>query len=160
MPDQPYISTVQHKRGIAEDIAAHNPVLAEGEFGVETDTFQIKVGDGETAWNDLPYVGKGLRVDTLSNLQTDNPSLSPKEIALGYNPSYSADSATGQYVFKINQSTTTPEGWNSATAVPLVPSNIVGITGAARITNIVSITAAQYAGLATKNASTLYIIVD
>ena len=34
-----------------------NPILAEGEPGVEIDTHLLKMGDGGTAWNDLPYTG-------------------------------------------------------------------------------------------------------
>lgn len=37
-------------------------------------------------------------------------------------------------------------------------SNTTGITGAAAISNIVSLTAAQYAAIGTKNSSTLYIV--
>lgn len=36
--------------------ASDNPVLARGEFGVEIDTFKLKVGNGVSVWNDLPYV--------------------------------------------------------------------------------------------------------
>ena len=34
-----------------------NPVLLAGEIGIERDTNRnrIKIGDGTTAWNDLPY---------------------------------------------------------------------------------------------------------
>jgi lysophospholipase L1-like esterase len=34
-----------------------NPVLAAGEHGYETDTEASKIGDGVTAWADLPYSG-------------------------------------------------------------------------------------------------------
>jgi hypothetical protein len=156
-------ASVQHKRGTAADIAAHNPMLAEGEFGVETDTFKVKVGDGTKTWTALPYIGgAGIRVDTLSNLATQNPELSPKEFAVGYVPNadYAADTAPGQYVIKINQSPTDRVTWSNSVIAPLVPSNTRGITGAATITNMVSLTNAQYTALATKNASTLYIIVD
>lgn len=34
---------------------SNNPVLAIGEPGVETDTGQLKIGDGSTAWNSLAY---------------------------------------------------------------------------------------------------------
>jgi hypothetical protein len=37
-------------------------------------------------------------------------------------------------------------------------SNTSGITGAAAITNIVSLTAAQYTALSSKNSTTLYIV--
>lgn len=32
-----------------------NPVLAQGELGYEIDTNRVKIGDGLTAWNSLPY---------------------------------------------------------------------------------------------------------
>lgn len=35
--------------------AADNPVLMERETGWTTDTRRVKLGDGVTAWNDLPY---------------------------------------------------------------------------------------------------------
>ena len=34
-----------------------NPVLLVGEVGIELDTNKIKIGDGITAWSDLPYAG-------------------------------------------------------------------------------------------------------
>jgi len=46
----------------------------------------------------------------------------------------------------------------SADVSGVIPSTTTGITGAAAITNIVSLTAAQYAALGTKNSSTLYIV--
>lgn len=33
-----------------------NPVLGQGEIGVEVDTFKLKVGDGTLAWNALSYI--------------------------------------------------------------------------------------------------------
>jgi hypothetical protein len=51
------MKTVQHKRGTAGAMAGNNPVLADGEIGVETDTGKTKIGDGTTAWNNLPYAG-------------------------------------------------------------------------------------------------------
>ena len=33
----------------------YNPILEENEIGIELDTHNFKVGDGETAWNDLDY---------------------------------------------------------------------------------------------------------
>jgi hypothetical protein len=49
------MKTLQHKRGTAAIISANNPVLAAGEYGIETDTSLTKIGDGSTAWNSLPY---------------------------------------------------------------------------------------------------------
>lgn len=49
------MTTIQLRRNTAAQAAADNPVLAAGEPGVETDTGKIKIGDGVTAWNTLPY---------------------------------------------------------------------------------------------------------
>jgi hypothetical protein len=35
--------------------AATNPVLLAGEPGIESDTENLKIGDGRTAWSGLPY---------------------------------------------------------------------------------------------------------
>lgn len=47
---------IQLRRDTAANWTAENPVLAEGEPGVETDTLHIKVGDGVTAWVSLAYL--------------------------------------------------------------------------------------------------------
>lgn len=46
-------------RGTAEQWAAENPVLGEGEPALEVTTNRMKVGDGVTAWNSLGYVNLG-----------------------------------------------------------------------------------------------------
>jgi hypothetical protein len=43
------------RRGTASQWTSANTVLAAGEFGVETDTGQFKIGDGTTGWNSLAY---------------------------------------------------------------------------------------------------------
>lgn len=50
------IVKIQHLRGTAAQWADRNPTLPEAEFGVETDTLKVKVGDGSTPWNELGYV--------------------------------------------------------------------------------------------------------
>lgn len=45
---------IQLRRGTAEEWLS-NPVLASGEFGVETDTGYFKIGNGDSAWNALKY---------------------------------------------------------------------------------------------------------
>lgn len=49
----------------AAEWAANNPILQLGELGSEKDTNKIKVGDGVTAWNDLPYSGGGSEGQTI-----------------------------------------------------------------------------------------------
>ena len=48
-------NTIQHKRGIAANWTSANPILGAGEFGFETDTGKLKLGDGSTAWSALGY---------------------------------------------------------------------------------------------------------
>lgn len=48
-------SNIQMKRGTAERWATTNPVLRAGEVGYDTDIKKIKIGDGVTAWNNLPF---------------------------------------------------------------------------------------------------------
>ena len=45
----------QLRRGTAAQWTADNTLLAEGEFGLETDTLLVKLGDGVRGWNALPY---------------------------------------------------------------------------------------------------------
>lgn len=48
-------ATIKLRRDTAAAWTAANPVLAAGEPGLETDTSQIKYGNGVTAWRNLPY---------------------------------------------------------------------------------------------------------
>jgi hypothetical protein len=57
------MKTVQHKRGTAAILAANNPTIAAGEYGIETDTGRVKIGDGSTRWANLGYA-----FSTASNL--------------------------------------------------------------------------------------------
>lgn len=50
--------TLQIRHDEAADWTTRNPVLAQGEYGLETDTFLIKVGDGVTDWRNLRYLNK------------------------------------------------------------------------------------------------------
>lgn len=46
---------IKLRRDTAAEWTTDNPVLALGETGWETDTGRVKLGDGTTAWVDLPY---------------------------------------------------------------------------------------------------------
>ena len=48
---------IQLRHDKASNWTSANPTLAEGEAGIETDTGKIKLGNGTTAWNSLPYFG-------------------------------------------------------------------------------------------------------
>ena len=50
------IDRIRLRRDTSSDWSFYNPVLSSGEPGVELDTNRIKVGNGITVWNDLPYL--------------------------------------------------------------------------------------------------------
>lgn len=50
--------TLQIRHDTAENWTTRNPVLAQGEYGLEANTFLIKVGDGVRDWAHLPYLNK------------------------------------------------------------------------------------------------------
>ena len=47
--------TIKLRRDTAANWTSANPVLNQGEPGLETDTGKLKVGDGSTAWTSLAY---------------------------------------------------------------------------------------------------------
>lgn len=51
-------TTFKLKRGLASRWIEVNPILAQGEPGFILDENRLKIGDGVTAWNDLPYIGE------------------------------------------------------------------------------------------------------
>ena len=48
---------IQFRRGTAAEWTSVNPILAEGEMGIELNTDLFKIGNGVDPWNDLPYGG-------------------------------------------------------------------------------------------------------
>lgn len=52
------LATLQIRHSTASNWTTRDPVLAQGEYGLETDTFLIKVGDGVRTWTNLPYLNK------------------------------------------------------------------------------------------------------
>ena len=56
------IARVRPRRDTAANWAAANPVLLNGELGIETDTRRFKVGDGSSTWTTLPYYLEGVLV--------------------------------------------------------------------------------------------------
>jgi hypothetical protein len=62
---------IQIRRDTAANWTSANPILAQGELGLETDTDKFKVGDGSTAWTSLGYLintsGYASYADTTAN---------------------------------------------------------------------------------------------
>lgn len=83
---------IQFKRKPSATWTASNPILSRGEPGFELDTFKLKIGDGITAWNSLPYQN-GLGVSGSLETLTD---VSITDLATGDVLVY--DGVTGKWV--------------------------------------------------------------
>ena len=56
---------IQLRNDTAANWTAADPILAQGEMGLETDTRLFKIGDGINNWSDLDYglVGMPTTID-------------------------------------------------------------------------------------------------
>ena len=46
---------IQLRHDVAVKWTTVNPILLAGEFAYESDTNRMKIGNGTSRWNDLPY---------------------------------------------------------------------------------------------------------
>lgn len=60
----------------AANWASNNPVLLSGELGIESDTLKMKVGNGSSVWNSLPYLLDGAAFQAVTTI-TVNTGSSP-----------------------------------------------------------------------------------
>lgn len=72
-------SRIQFRRDTAARWKEINPILLEGELGLESDTLNAKIGDGVHAWKELDY-GKVIDNIATSPGGSDNLTLSQKAI--------------------------------------------------------------------------------
>ena len=73
------MTRIQLRHDTATNWTTANPILAEGEVGVETDTNKFKIGDGVTAWNSLDYQGGGGDLSNYYTKTETNSLLANKE---------------------------------------------------------------------------------
>jgi hypothetical protein len=73
------VTAIQIRRGTASQWTSANPTLSSGEWGFETDTGKVKIGNGSTAWNSLGYTGAGdvtlTGTQTLTNKTLTAPTI-------------------------------------------------------------------------------------
>ena len=78
---------IQLRNDTSSSWSSANPILAQGEPGLETNTSKIKYGNGTSAWNCLPYAngencGSACGVEALARINAtyfhQNPSNIPK----------------------------------------------------------------------------------
>ena len=78
---------IQHRRDTSVNWTSTNPILAEGEIGVETNTNKFKIGDGTTSWINLSY--QGIETSALDNLTDVTITSSANGDILAYDSSSS-----------------------------------------------------------------------
>ena len=88
-------TTFKFKRGTAARWAEVNPVLAQGEPGFVYDSNRLKIGDGVTHWNDLPYID-GKREIGNYNTRYDFPVIGDPDLI------YKASDEQALYQFDVD----------------------------------------------------------
>ena len=73
---------IQLKHGLAAKWTERNPVLLEGEIGIETDTLKMKVGNGTSNWKALGYLGADAN-DILALINENRDSCTTVNVAEG-----------------------------------------------------------------------------
>lgn len=106
---------VKLRNDTASNWAIENPILSQGELGVETDTLKAKIGDGTTTWNSLGYAWGGGTVPTISTgsangtISVNGTNVAVKGLgsaawqADSYFVKKAGDTLTGTLIAKANQ---------------------------------------------------------
>lgn len=90
---------IQLRHDTAANWTSVNPVLLEGEVGIETDTKKQKIGDGSTPWNNLAY---DLGSTALQRLDADGQPVAKYLLVDNTKTAHSASADLSSY---INDST-------------------------------------------------------
>lgn len=134
------ITRLRMRGGTAAEWTAANPVLLSREFGIETDTRRLKMGDGATAWASLPYFLAG------ADVRGQVSRLTSHQIPSAAQGVYRAIGATGTL------DTTTASGIALGTTDPMGLRNSSGNTVLLRVSGSVEATAGNNNTLALKLA--------
>lgn len=67
---------IQLRNDTAVNWLAEDPILAQGEVGVELDTSRTKIGNGIDEWSDLPYADQysNTQLESHTNSSTPHPA--------------------------------------------------------------------------------------
>ena len=107
---------IQIRRDTAANWTSANPVLAQGELALETDTSKLKAGDGTTAWSSLAYYTLGVSgvpaasiTGTLSQSQLANEAVNEAKLQVSNAP-------TNGYVLSAQSGNTGGMTWAEASS--------------------------------------------
>ena len=69
---------IQLRRDTSDNWSSANPVLAEGEIGMDMTVNAFKVGDGVSAWDDIDYAGTDISLDDYYTKVEADDAFQPK----------------------------------------------------------------------------------
>jgi len=93
---------IQVRRDTAANWTANNPTLAAGEFGYETDTGKLKIGDGATAWNALGYSATSAVLSSIETYLSDDTAIVASDLKLVSDALLSDEVVLSDSVVKAN----------------------------------------------------------
>lgn len=99
MATETQIAQIQMRRDTAANWTSEDPTLANGEWGLETDTKKIKIGDGSTSWSSLDYY---IENDKLCTAWVNFNGTGTVAIRDSYNVSSITDNGTGDYTINFD----------------------------------------------------------
>lgn len=110
------MTRIQLRHDTATNWTTANPILAEGEVGVETDTNKFKIGDGITTWSELAYQGNDVDLSNYYTKTQTDTLLLDKE-----------DNITPVAPISLEKKTISNlDGFTYATETTIVPNTYVG----------------------------------
>lgn len=102
---------IQLRRDTSSNWTSVNPILAQGEIGIETNTLKFKIGNGSTAWNSLAYATSDTATSA-TNLANGAAGQIPYQTGSGAT-SFTSTGTTGQVLTSNGSSAPT---WSAPAA--------------------------------------------
>ena len=119
---------IKLRRDTRANWAGANPILAEGEMGIELDTNKFKFGNGISPWNDLRYGTSESTVTKLSQLENDCNFITIVDVAnAGYAKTTAIPTAVSQLTNDENYTTLSEvaiEGYTKNTGTVTAVNNV------------------------------------
>ena len=115
------VTQIQVRRDTAANWTSTNPTLGSGEWGYETDTGKVKIGNGSTAWASLAYSGAGTVTSVVASTGLTGGTITGSG-TIAIDTSVTADLTTAQTL--TNKSLTSPLinlGVNTQTGTTYTP---------------------------------------
>lgn len=162
------MTQIQLRRDTTNNWQTANPILAQGEVGIDLTNKQFKIGDGATTWNDLPY-HSGDYTNILNKPQINNITLSGNQTGASLGLANASEvEELGDELNQLASDITTLENNLAGKQDTLTAGNNITIQDdVISATNVVTTTQGiklwkgtqtEYEGIGTKDPNTLYII--